>query len=181
MKHLILGGIRSGKSRFAEELAIQTELPITYIATATANDDEMKRRIQQHKDRRPESWKIIEEPIKLTQALLDHSNNNHCLIVDCLTLWLTNCLMLNDENHFQHERKILLQCLPTLTGKTIFVSNEINMGIIPMGELTRRYVDEAGMLHQEMARRCEQVTLTVAGLPVTIKGENHLGLVNHAP
>ena len=170
MKHLILGGVRSGKSRLAEELAIQTELPIIYIATATANDDEMKHRIQRHKDRRPESWEIIEEPIKLAQILQDYSNNNHCLIVDCLTLWLANCLMLNDENRFQHERKNLLQCLPTLTGKTIFVSNETNMGIIPMGTLTRRYVDEAGMLHQDIAKLCEQVTLTVAGLPVRVKG-----------
>ena len=170
MKHLILGGIRSGKSRLAEKLAIDTEYPVTYIATATANDDEMKLRIKKHQDSRPDSWTIIEEPINLATALSNHSKKEHCIIVDCLTLWLTNCLMLDDEEKYQQEQEKLLDSLSELPGKIFLVSNETNMGIIPLGELTRRYVDEAGMLHQAIASQCERVTLTVAGLPLTVKG-----------
>ena len=93
-----------------------------------------------------------------------------CLLVDCLTLWLTNLLMLEDPQRLAFERDQLLETLVTLPGEIIFVSNETGMGVVPLGELTRRYVDEAGWLHQALAERCQRVVLTVAGLPLTLKG-----------
>ena len=93
-----------------------------------------------------------------------------CLLVDCLTLWLTNLLMLEDSNRLVAERDQLLETLAVLPGEIIFVSNETGLGVVPLGELTRRYVDEAGWLHQALAERCQRVVLTVAGLPLTLKG-----------
>ncbi|WP_259768594.1 bifunctional adenosylcobinamide kinase/adenosylcobinamide-phosphate guanylyltransferase, partial [Pseudomonas protegens] len=98
------------------------------------------------------------------------AGTGRCLLVDCLTLWLTNLLMLEDEQRLVLEREALLQCVATLPGEIIFVSNETGMGVVPLGELTRRYVDEAGWLHQALAERCQRVVLTVAGLPLTLKG-----------
>ncbi|NVL29147.1 bifunctional adenosylcobinamide kinase/adenosylcobinamide-phosphate guanylyltransferase, partial [Pseudomonas syringae pv. actinidiae] len=93
-----------------------------------------------------------------------------CLLVDCLTLWLTNLLMLDNPERLIQEREALLDCLAQLPGEIIFVSNETGLGVVPLGELTRRYVDEAGLLHQALAERCQRVVLTVAGLPLTLKG-----------
>lgn len=169
-KTLILGGVRSGKSRLAERLAMHSHLPITYIATATIEDAEMQARIALHRANRPTHWQVIEEPLQLAAVLSQQAAENHCLLVDCLTLWLTNLLMHPDSAVFEHEHAALLSVLPTLPGRIILVSNETNMGVIPMGELSRRYCDEAGKLHQLVARQCEQVILMVAGLPHTIKG-----------
>lgn len=170
MKTLVLGGTRSGKSRLAEQLATDTGFSVTYIATATAGDGEMGERIALHQQRRPNNWALCEEPVRLSQALITHAKPNHCLLVDCLTLWLTNLLMQNDEV-LNKEKSALLDCLSRLPGCIIFVSNETNMGITPMGELSRRYVDEAGLLHQQIAAESEQVILTVAGLPHYLKGQ----------
>ncbi|AEJ02629.1 cobalbumin biosynthesis protein [Nitrosomonas sp. Is79A3] len=170
-KTLILGGVRSGKSRLAERLATESQLPVTYIATATIEDDEMRKRITAHRVRRPDHWQVIEEPLELASVLIQNANIKSCLLVDCLTLWLTNLLIQPDTSKFDTERAALIKALPHLTGKLILVSNETNMGITPMGELSRRYCDEAGKLHQEIAHHCEQVVLTVAGLPLMLKGE----------
>lgn len=167
---LILGGVRSGKSRLAEKLAIESQLPVTYIATATAEDEEMRQRIAKHREQRPDHWHVIEEPLKLAAAL-SNVNSAHCILLDCLTLWLTNLLLTNDCSLLTHERDTFLSVLPTLKNRILIVSNETNMGITPMGELSRRYCDEAGRLHQALAQHCEQVILTVAGLPHTLKGE----------
>ncbi len=169
---LILGGVRSGKSRLAERLATESLLPVTYIATATIEDEEMRERIAAHRVRRPDHWQVIEEPLQLASALIQQANKDHCLLVDCLTLWLTNLLVHPDISKFDTERAAFLKVLPHLTGKLILVSNETNMGVTPMGELSRRYCDEAGKLHQEIAQHCEQVVLTVAGLPLMLKGEH---------
>ncbi|VAW85913.1 Adenosylcobinamide kinase / Adenosylcobinamide-phosphate guanylyltransferase [hydrothermal vent metagenome] len=171
MKTLILGGVRSGKSRLAEQLAINSNLPVTYIATATAQDGEMQTRIATHQRDRPNHWALIEEPLHLAAVLQTHASPDHCLLVDCLTLWLTNLLMNDDESCFKTERDALINALPILPGKIIFVSNETNMGITPLGELSRRYCDEAGWLHQDLAQACQRVVLVVAGLPHTLKGE----------
>jgi adenosylcobinamide kinase/adenosylcobinamide-phosphate guanylyltransferase len=171
-KTLILGGVRSGKSRLAERLATESLLPVTYIATATIEDEEMRERIAAHRVRRPDHWQVIEEPLQLASALIQQANKDHCLLVDCLTLWLTNLLVHPDTSKFDMERAAFLKVLPHLTGKLILVSNETNMGVTPMGELSRRYCDEAGKLHQEIAQHCEQVVLTVAGLPLMLKGEH---------
>lgn len=167
---LILGGVRSGKSRLAERLAIESQSPVTYIATAAAQDDEMRKRIATHRKQRPDHWQVIEEPIKLAAAL-SNVTAEHCILLDCLTLWLTNLLLADDSALFVQERTAFLTVLPKIKNRMLIVSNETNMGIVPMGALSRRYCDEAGQLHQEIAQQCEQVILTVAGLPHILKGE----------
>ncbi|MCE4054151.1 bifunctional adenosylcobinamide kinase/adenosylcobinamide-phosphate guanylyltransferase [Pseudomonas sp. Au-Pse12] len=170
MLQLILGGARSGKSRLAEKLAGDSALAVTYIATSQPLDGEMNQRIAHHRERRPAHWGLIEEPVELARVLQQAAGEGRCLLVDCLTLWLTNLLMLEDAERLAAERDALLQCVATLPGEIIFVSNETGMGVVPLGELTRRYVDEAGWLHQALAERCLRVVLTVAGLPLTLKG-----------
>lgn len=170
MRELILGGARSGKSRLAEKLAADSGLAVTYIATSQALDGEMSSRIRQHRERRPADWALIEEPIELARVLRESANADRCLLVDCLTLWLTNLLMLEDDARLVAEREALLDCLSGLPGRIILVSNETGLGVVPMGELTRRYVDEAGWLHQAIAERCQRVVFTVAGLPMLLKG-----------
>ena len=172
MKRLILGGARSGKSRMAEKLAQESGLAVTYIATATAQDDAMQNRIDHHQANRPTTWSLIEEPYCLATTLEKAANSDHCLLVDCLTLWLTNLLLLNDDTRLKKELWALQNLLPTLPGEIILVSNETGMGIVPMGEINRRFCDEAGFLHQQLAQICDQVILTVAGLPHYLKGNN---------
>jgi adenosylcobinamide kinase/adenosylcobinamide-phosphate guanylyltransferase len=170
MRQLILGGVRSGKSRLAEQHAIATRLPVVYIATAQAQDTEMQARIQHHQTNRPQHWTLLEEPLALAQALQAQAMDGRCVLVDCLTLWLTNLLCLQDETRLQQETEALLEILPALPGEIILVSNETGMGIVPLGELTRRYCDEAGRLHQAIAAHCDKVIFTVAGLPLQLKG-----------
>lgn len=170
MKELILGGTRSGKSRYAEQRALESNLPTFYVATAMANDEEMRERILLHQARRPASWTLAESPRALAETLRTHAAPDCCVLVDCLTMWLTNLLCDEDESRFLTERNALFDVLPALPGHVIFVSNETNMGVIPMGKLVRRYGDEAGRLHQELAHMCDQVVLMVAGLPLYLKG-----------
>ena len=170
MLNLILGGARSGKSRLAEQLASASGLPVTYIATSQPLDGEMNERVLLHRQRRPDDWGLIEEPLALAAVLRAEAAEGRCLLVDCLTLWLTNLLMLEDPARLAAERDALLDCLDELPGETILVSNETGLGVVPLGELTRRYVDEAGWLHQAVAERCQRVILTVAGLPLHLKG-----------
>ena len=169
MKELIIGGSRSGKSRLAEQRALACGMPVTYIATATAGDGEMTARIAQHQSRRPLDWGLIEEPVHLASVLLQQAAPDKCLLVDCLTLWLTNLLCENEGAQLEQERDTFLNLLPSLPGHIILVSNEVGMGIVPMGELSRRFSDEAGWLNQSVATICDQVTLTVAGLPFPLK------------
>ena len=170
MRNLILGGARSGKSRLAEQLASASGLPVTYIATSQPLDGEMNERVLLHRQRRPDDWGLIEEPLALAAVLRAEAAEGRCLLVDCLTLWLTNLLMLEDDQRLAEERDALLACLEQLPGTHILVSNETGLGVVPMGELTRRYVDLAGWLHQAVAERCQRVVLTVAGLPLILKG-----------
>lgn len=170
MHELILGGARSGKSRLAERLAQDCGLAVTYIATSEPLDDEMSQRVAQHRLRRPAHWQLIEEPLQLAKVLQEKAAPDRCLLVDCLTLWLSNLLMVEDEVLLQQQIDALLTCIDTLPGRIILVSNETGLGVIPMGELTRRYVDQAGWLHQALAERCQRVVFTVAGLPMVLKG-----------
>ncbi len=169
MLELILGGARSGKSRFAERLAAESGLAVSYIATSQALDGEMTARIAHHRERRPAHWALVEEPLQLARVLREQAAANRCLLVDCLTLWLTNLLMLDDAARLAVERDALLECLDGLPGRILLVSNETGLGVVPLGELTRRYVDEAGWLHQTVAERAQRVTFMVAGLPMTLK------------
>ncbi len=172
MKELILGGARSGKSYYAELRAKQSGLDVIYVATAQALDAEMQQRIQHHQQQRPSHWKLIEEPLELVSVLKKNATSSSCILVDCLTLWLSNQLCA-DEHKLQLEKNIdeLIKVLPELSGHIIFVSNEVSMGIIPMGEMNRQFVDEAGRLHQRLAAICENVTFMVAGIPSHIKGK----------
>lgn len=172
MKELILGGARSGKSHYAETCATESGLDVVYVATAQALDDEMQQRIKHHQQQRPAHWQLIEEPLNLVSTLKDNANNNTCILVDCLTLWLSNQLC-SEEYKIQLQENInnLINILPELPGRIIFVSNEVSMGIIPMGEISRQFVDEAGRLHQRLAAVCDKVTLMVAGIPSHIKGK----------
>lgn len=171
MKELILGGARSGKSRLAQQRAEACGLPVTYVATATSSDTEMAARIERHRQDRPAHWLLSETPVELAQRVRE-TPAEHCLLIDCLTLWLNNLLLLEDEARFQSERDALLVALQQTPARVILVSNETNMGIVPLGELSRRFCDEAGWLHQALAAQCERVTLCVAGLPMTLKGES---------
>jgi len=167
---LVLGGVKSGKSALAERMAIASKLKVTYIATATADDEAMQRRIRHHQQDRPAHWLTIEEPINLAAYLQQHCSENQCVLVDCLTLWLTNLLMIDNDALLKTEIAALLAILPGIKGELIIVSNETNMGIMPLGDLTRRYCDEIGLLHQAIATLSNTVVLTVAGLPYILKG-----------
>jgi adenosylcobinamide kinase/adenosylcobinamide-phosphate guanylyltransferase len=170
MKELILGGVRSGKSRLAEKRARASGLQVVYIATAiAAGDAELEERIRQHRLHRPMSWTVVEEPLALGETLRTHASAQRCVLVECVTLWLTN-LLAHAAERFEHERASLLDRLPALSGDLILVSNETGLGVVPLGELSRRFVDVSGELHQRLATLCDRVTLVVAGLPHTLKG-----------
>lgn len=167
MIQFIMGGARSGKSSYAESLAKKNNSDVIYIATAQAYDDEMQGRIEQHKQQRPSEWLTFEEPLEISKVISNESDSNNCLLIDCLTLWLTN-LLCADKNIADYKQQ-LINALNNAKGDVILVSNETGMGVVPMGELTRRYCDEAGWLHQEIAALADQVILMVAGIPVVIK------------
>lgn len=170
MRELILGGARSGKSALAEQRAAASGLAVTYIATAQALDEEMAARIERHQQQRPDHWQLVEEPLELAAALQQNAAADRCLLVDCLTLWLNN--LLANDSVFERCRSEFLELLPQLPGEIILVSNEVGLGIVPLGELTRRFCDESGRLHQAVAARCERVTFVTAGLPMLLKGAN---------
>lgn len=169
MIHLILGGARSGKSQFAESLVLASPKQHLYLATAQALDAEMATRIQRHQLRRGECWLSIEEPVFLADCLREYDDANHVILVDCLTLWLSNCLFHKDSNTWQQQRQALLYELANLQADVYFVSNEVGQGVIPMGAGTRAFVDEAGLLHQSIAAIANKVTFVTAGLPQTLK------------
>ncbi|WP_295388783.1 bifunctional adenosylcobinamide kinase/adenosylcobinamide-phosphate guanylyltransferase [uncultured Thiodictyon sp.] len=167
---LVLGGVRSGKSRFAERLALDCGQPVTYLATARAGDAAMARRIAEHQRRRPADWCLVEEPLALAERLAEAAAAGRCCLVECLTLWLTNLLMEADADRTEREIQALLGVVASAPGRVILVGNESNLGVTPLGELSRRYCDLAGTLHQQLAARCARVVLIVAGLPLMLKG-----------
>lgn len=173
MIELVLGGARSGKSRYAEQQAIDAEKKVIYIATAEAGDKEMQQRIECHRQSRPQHWKTVEEPIKLAQIINDYSEKDNCLLVDCLTLWLANVLFDKQgelqQVIFEREVQALLYSLDSFSGQLILVSNEVGLGVIAMDKMTRRFVDEAGLLHQKIACASDKVTFVTAGLPRVLK------------
>jgi len=149
---------------------VGTGLPVSYIATGLARDGEMADRIARHQADRPETWKTLEVPVYLASALEASAHAGACVIVDCLTLWLMNLLEAGDEV-FEAERRKLLDLVPDLPGTTLFVANEVGLGVVPVGALSRRFVDEAGRLNQDLARQADQVILVAAGLPMYLKGQ----------
>jgi adenosylcobinamide kinase / adenosylcobinamide-phosphate guanylyltransferase len=177
MISLVLGGARSGKSRYAEQLAHATELPLLYMATATALDEEMSARIAHHKNARDESyknarnheWKLRECPLELTAALHEESQLHQCILVDCLTLWLNNQLYAAPEQNFQQLFDKLIAALKNAKADIILVANEVGLGVIPTGNISRQFVDEAGRLNQQIAAIADQVFFIAAGLPLPLK------------
>ena len=178
---LVFGGARSGKSAYAERLAAASGKEVIYIATAAAGDAEMSARIAQHRVQRPQHWHTVEEPISLAAALAEWRAPQRLVLVDCLTLWLSN-LMFSDGTQypdvgmfelparFHEQRAALLDELAAERGDVVLVSNEVGMGIVPWGALSRSYADEAGRLNQAVAAVCDRVALVAAGLPLMLKG-----------
>lgn len=210
---LIIGGARSGKSSLAEHYAKSSNLPVTYIATAQALDAEMQQRIAQHQADRPEHWQLLESPLLLAQAIestIASATNTGlanadaksastdqeqgcCILVDCLTLWLTNSLcqqgVNNDQfvdgnlDYWQQEKQQLLALLARIQQhasteqaklELILVSNEVGHGIVPMGALSREFVDQAGWLHQAIAHIADEVEFVMAGLPLSLKSSDKI-------
>jgi adenosylcobinamide kinase / adenosylcobinamide-phosphate guanylyltransferase len=162
---LVLGGARSGKSRFAEELAERSGPLRTYIATAEAFDGEMQSRIDQHKTRRGEGWQTIEAPLALTDELA--ACGSPVVLIDCLTLWISN-LMFRDRD-VASEIDLLCAALVRVSGHVILVSNEVGMGIVPENALSRRFRDMQGLANQKVAAVADAVHFVAAGLPLTLK------------
>jgi adenosylcobinamide kinase/adenosylcobinamide-phosphate guanylyltransferase len=184
MTELIIGGARSGKSAYAEQLALEAEgqgQRVTYLATGQGGDEEMARRIAHHQTRRPTRWKLKEEPLRLADALREEAAPNVCLLVDCLTLWLNNLLFAGQAAIqaeageeptcpvWRNETVSFLELLPRLPGRVILVSNEVGWSIVPATRLARFFTDAQGRLNQQTAALCERVTLVAAGLPLRLK------------
>jgi adenosylcobinamide kinase/adenosylcobinamide-phosphate guanylyltransferase len=179
---LIFGGARSGKSLLAERLAQASGKEVVYLATSQPGDTEMAARIAHHRARRPAEWQTVEEATALAASLRRLCAPERIVLVDCLTLWLSNLLFSSTREQpevgavelpplFAWERSDLLAWLDEpAVGEVIFVSNEVGMGIVPLGAVSRTFVDEAGRLNQDVAARCERVLLVAAGLPLALKG-----------
>ena len=182
MRELIIGGARSGKSAHAERLADESGLRVVYVATAQVLDGEMERRVAVHRARRPADWGLVESPLNLAETLRHHARSDTCLLVDCLTLWLSNLLFAGDAARqaeagqaidcrlFSGETRALIETLPELPGQVIMVSNEVGCGVVPMHAVSRLFADEQGRLNQRIAAVCDRVTLVAAGLPLRLKG-----------
>lgn len=160
---LVLGGARSGKSRHAEALVTAEPGPWRYIATGRAWDDEMRARIALHRAQRAPGWETVEAPLDLVSAL----HVSRPVLVDCLTLWLTNLIL--DEQDIEQATKTLLDALHLRSASTVFVSNEVGLGIVPENALARRFRDEAGLLHQRLARHVDRVLFVAAGCVLEMK------------
>jgi adenosylcobinamide kinase/adenosylcobinamide-phosphate guanylyltransferase len=164
---LVTGGARSGKSRFAERLAGASHLQKVYVATSAAHDGEMAERIAVHRDRRGEDWRTVEEELDLESVLRRECHPDRAVLVDCLTLWLSN--LMHAERDVAAETARLCAAVGGLQGPCIFVTNEVGMGIVPENRLARSFRDAQGRLNQDMAEACHRVFLVAAGLPVLLK------------
>lgn len=166
---LILGGARSGKSAFAESLVEDSGRSKIYIATSEIWDDEMQSRVDLHKQRRGDDWVVVEEPLDLKAAIAKHAGSSTCILVDCLTLWLTNLMMA--ERSIEEECAELTSSLTRLGGdcSVLLVSNEVGQGIVPADKMARQFRDYAGRLHQNLAAAVPHVWFVTAGLPQKLK------------
>ncbi|MFK0685147.1 bifunctional adenosylcobinamide kinase/adenosylcobinamide-phosphate guanylyltransferase [Ochrobactrum sp. BD67] len=165
---LVLGGARSGKSSYAEKMIESSGLKPLYLATGRAFDEEMENRIAIHRDRRGSEWQTVEEPLDLVGALTSHAAADRFVLVDCLTLWLTNLMMA--ERDIATETASLVAMLPNLAGPVVLVSNEVGLGIVPENRMAREFRDHAGFLHQAVAAIVDEVYFMAAGLPLKMKG-----------
>jgi len=178
---LVFGGARSGKSAYAEKLAAESGKEVVYIATARAGDGEMSTRIAHHRQQRPAEWRTVEETLALANAIEQWAAPHRLILVDCLTLWLSNLMFSDGAEYpdvgdialpalFHAERERLLQTLADCTSDVVLVSNEVGMGIVPYGAISRSFTDEAGRLNQAVAAICDRAVFVAAGLPLYLKG-----------
>ena len=169
-KRLILGGIRSGKSAYAEVLAHAGHLPVCYVATAVIEDEEMAQRIQSHQQRRPNEWLLLETPINLVDVFSQTELAHYCLLVDCLSVWLSNVLCAQPET-IEQQIEHLCRTIESTQQDIILVSSEVGMSLVSTNALGRRYSDFLGKLNQQLAQVCDDVIMVVAGLPMVLKGD----------
>lgn len=181
IRTLVLGGAGSGKSAHAEMLAAASGKEVIYVATAQVGDAEMAGRIARHRQQRDLAWMTVEEPLALGAAIAKWSGPKRLILVDCLTVWLSNLLFAQTQMFpevgeiippacFHEERERFLHALEQAAGDVILVSNEVGMGVIPQGAISRWFVDEAGRLNQAVAASCERTVWVAAGLPLMLKG-----------
>lgn len=182
MRTFVIGGARSGKSAYAEQRAQESGKEVIYIATAQANDAEMQARIAHHRARREQAWHTVEEPLALGKAIARWGAPDRLILVDCLTVWMSNLLFSEAQDfpeigtivppeRFHEERSSFLDAIEQTCCDLVLVSNEVGMGIVPLGAVSRWFADEAGRLNQAVAARCERVALVAAGLPLKLKGD----------
>ena len=165
---LVLGGARSGKSGFAERMVLESGLAPVYVATGRIFDDEMGDRIAKHRQQRGDAWKTVEEPLDLEAVLAREARQGNAVLVDCLTLWITNLMMA--EADIVARSTELCRALDGVEGPVVLVSNEVGMGIVPENRMAREFRDHAGRLHQQIAALAAQVYFVAAGLPLRMKG-----------
>ena len=166
---LVIGGARSGKSSYAEERVRELGARRLYIATAEANDEEMRRRIKEHQRRRGNDWSTIEEPLQLAETLLAQRSQTDSALVDCLTLWLSNLLLRHDVKYAQQKVKQFVETTGQLDFHLILVTNEVGWGIVPDNSLARQFRDLSGWANQRIAAAANEVVLIVAGIPMIVK------------
>jgi adenosylcobinamide kinase/adenosylcobinamide-phosphate guanylyltransferase len=169
---LILGGARSGKSGYAQKMAEAFEGKRLFVATAQALDDEMAKRIENHKKRRGDTWETREEPVKIPDLIFDSQDGYAVILIDCLTLWVSNLLMASGDDVERVEDGVerLVDCLATIRTTVVLVSNEVGLGVVPESRLARSFRDLAGMLNQRVAGIADRVIFMVAGIPWVLKG-----------
>jgi adenosylcobinamide kinase/adenosylcobinamide-phosphate guanylyltransferase len=167
---LVLGGARSGKSSYAQQLAERSWQRPLYLATAEVKDEEMIRRVACHRKARGARWQCVEEPLEIAGALANGKADADGILVDCLTLWLTNVLLKEGLGAIEKRKQALLHAVRNVRRNLILVSNEVGMGIVPEHEMGRDFRDQAGWLHQALAEEVDAVVFVVAGLPLALKG-----------
>jgi adenosylcobinamide kinase / adenosylcobinamide-phosphate guanylyltransferase len=168
---LVLGGVRSGKSRYAQQLAEQVR-DVVFVATAKATDDEMRRKIERHREERPKDWVTVEEPLELPRVMAEHGDGCEVMVVDCLTIFAANVMEAEGEDRAAIESRVEALCaaLRTVSCRVVLVSNEVGSGVVPAYAVGRRYRDLLGEMNQRVARVADDVVLMVAGLPLALKG-----------
>lgn len=173
MISFILGGARSGKSGLAEKMACNSGLPVHYLATAQVWDDEMADRVQHHQRNRPPEWPTTEAPLDIIPVIRSQAcDQKGCVLLDCLTLWMTNLLLLDDDVALAKRQQDFLEFLKNgIDGHLILVSNEVGQGVVPNNKLARRFVDESGRLHQRIAELADEVIFVTAGISQVLKAK----------
>jgi adenosylcobinamide kinase / adenosylcobinamide-phosphate guanylyltransferase len=166
---LVTGAARAGKSRYAEGRATELGARRLYIATAEPNDEEMRRRIEEHKTRRGDDWATVEEPLQLAETLLEQRRQTDCALVDCLTLWLSNLVLRYGVDYAQEKVEQFVQTTRQLDFHLILVTNEVGWGIVPDNSLGRQFRDLSGLANQRIAAAANEVVLIVAGIPMIVK------------